>query len=357
MSRPNTDNSGRIVRTVANGHTQEAPPPSAADMERREPKIADMLPRFKDDFSRVLPKHLTPDRFLRLALSALRTKPQLAECTAASFMSCLMQCAQLGLEPNTAMDHAYLIPREDKQRSERESKRQKRPVTWLECHLQIGYKGYLQLAANAGVLIRPHVVHEGDMFDYGYGENPFLRHEVSKDPKRSTRPITHTYAVASSPHFGGEKPFVVLDDAEVMERKALNPNSKRSSSPWNTSTGRKRMYEKTAVRALIAWVPQSPEQLQRAAALEDASEGARSLASSVDSSVVEALQGHGMEFPHGVDGDEEDPDERGVIDTTAEPGGGAPALPESTKNVDTVTLEEAVRGDQGQLQLNEKPKN
>jgi recombination protein RecT len=269
-----------------------------------------------------------------------------------------MQCAQLGLEPNTAMDHAYLIPREDKKRSDRESKRQRRPITWLECTLQIGYKGYLHLAANAGVLVRAHVVHDGDTFDYGFGDSPFIRHQVSKDPKRSSRPVTHVYAVAASAHFDGEKPFVVLDDAEVMDRKALNPNAKRASSPWNTPTGKKRMYEKTAVRALIAWVPQSPEPLQRAAALDEASEGARSLESCVDTSVVEALQGHGMEFPQS-EGDDEDSDEGAVIETTGESASGTPALPACTNDVGTATLEEAVRGDRAtaQLRLNDDNKN
>lgn len=223
MTRPNTDNSGRIVRH--NGANQTPPPKAAAeasDAKAQAPAtIEDILPRYEKDFARVLPKHLTPERFMRLALSALRTTPELSRCTAASFLSCLMQCAQMGLEPNTALDLAYLIPYENKKRSKAESERQGRPVKWLDCTLQTGYKGYLQLARNAGVHIQAYAVREGDDFDFEYGLNPTLRHRPSKAPNRSARPFTHAYAVAKSSDFADIPVFVVLSREEVLARKAL----------------------------------------------------------------------------------------------------------------------------------------
>jgi hypothetical protein len=90
MSRPNTDSSGRIVRNGGNGTPHSPPPQGAPEANKKEAlaTIADLLPRYERDFARVLPKHLTPERFMRLALSALRTKRALADCTAASFLSC-----------------------------------------------------------------------------------------------------------------------------------------------------------------------------------------------------------------------------------------------------------------------------
>ncbi|HTU64281.1 MAG TPA: recombinase RecT, partial [Polyangiales bacterium] len=294
MSRPSTDNSGRIVRHGQNGNHNTPPPQAAGEAGKDDAPttIADLLPRYEQDFRRVLPKHLTPERFMRLALSALRTTPGLADCTAASFLSCLMQCAQMGLEPNTALDLAYLIPRENRKRSEAESKRLRRPVKCMECTLQVGYKGYLQLARNANVHIMAYAVRDGDEFDYEYGLQPTLRHKPSSAANRSSRAFTHAYAVAKSPDFTDVPVFVVLSREEIMARKSLSGGSAKGGSPWTSKVGEERMWQKTAVRALVAWVPKSSEHLSRATMIDDASEGTRSLASSVDAGVLDTLQSH-----------------------------------------------------------------
>ena len=298
MSGPQTDSSGQIVKK--NGNT------AVAKVEKSESTLIDMLPRFQADFERVLPKHLTPERFVRLAVSAIRTNPALAKSTAASFMSCLLQCAQMGLEPNTPLDLAYLIPRKNGKKSKEESERLGRSVTVTDCTLQTGYKGYLQLARNANVHIVAYAVREGDEFEYELGLHPTLRHKPSKAADRYKKPFTHAYAVAKSPDFPDIPVFVVLTRDEVLARKAIGGGG----DAWR-GVGEERMWQKTAVRALIAWVPKSVEKLATAAALDDASEGARSLASSIDASVSEDMRKHGLEFPADNDAD--------VITTTAEP--------------------------------------
>jgi phage RecT family recombinase len=267
----------------------------------------------------------------------------------------------MGLEPNTPLDLAYLIPREDKKRSAAESRRLKRTVKYYECTLQIGYKGYLQLARNAAVHIQAYAVRAGDLFEFEYGLNPTLRHKPSEAPNRRKQPFTHAYAVARSSEFPDTPVFVVLTRDEVLARKALNAGSSSDGSAWNADVGEERMWQKTAVRALIAWVPKSSEQrstesahLARAAALDEASDGTRSLSSSVDADVIDTLQSHGLEFPQ--EEDDCGASDENAIDTTAEP---ANALPESTGNVDNVTLEEAVRGEPSpaQLRLKDDSKN
>lgn len=300
MSGPQTDSSGQIVKkSGGNG---------VAKVDKAEAQLVDLLPRFQGDFERVLPKHLTPERFVRLAVSAVRANPELAKSTAASFMSCLLQCAQMGLEPNTPLDMAYLIPRKNGKRSQDESRRLGRPVTVIDCTLQVGYKGYLQLARNANVHIVAYAVREDDEFEYELGLNPTLRHKPSKAADRYKRPFTHAYAVAKSPDFPDIPVFIVLTREEVLARKAVG-----GGGPAWSGVGEERMWQKTAVRALVAWVPKSVEKLQIAAALDDASEGARSLASAIDASVSEDMHKHGMEFPVEADAD------NGAIDTTAEP--------------------------------------
>lgn len=73
---------------------------------------------------KALPTVLTPERFTRIVLTALSSNRQLQECTPPSFLGAMMQAAQLGLEPNTPLGQAYLIPY--------------RNHGTLECQFQIG---------------------------------------------------------------------------------------------------------------------------------------------------------------------------------------------------------------------------
>lgn len=89
--------------------------------------IADLIKAMQPEIKKALPEVITVERFTRMALSALNTTPKLKECTQMSFLSALMNAAQLGLEPNTPLGQAYLIPYKNK--------------GVLECQFQIGYKG------------------------------------------------------------------------------------------------------------------------------------------------------------------------------------------------------------------------
>ena len=100
--------------------------------------IVDMVKALEPEIRKALPAVLTPERFTRMALSAINNTPALADCTPMSFIAALMNAAQLGLEPNTPLGQAYLIPYKNK-------------GVW-ECQFQLGYKGLIDLAANSHFL-------------------------------------------------------------------------------------------------------------------------------------------------------------------------------------------------------------
>ncbi|RIQ47810.1 recombinase RecT, partial [Bordetella avium] len=99
----------------------------------------------KSTLAAVLPRHVSADRMLKIALGALRTTPKLMGCTVESLMGAVVQCSQLGLEPNTPLGHAYLIPFE---------KRRKQGNDWvtdkIEVQIVLGYKGLIDLARRSG---------------------------------------------------------------------------------------------------------------------------------------------------------------------------------------------------------------
>lgn len=227
--------------------------------KRRSPanSLAELLMQQKDQIALAIPKHMTADRMLRISMTALRTTPKLAECTPASFLSCVMSAAQLGLEVNTPLGHAYLIPR----------KNNKSKVT--ECTLLVGYQGMIDLARRSGQLRRIHayVVREGDHFAWTLGLDPDIQHRPAGGNENA--PITHAYAVARLQ--SGDDVFAVLTRNEIEKRRKRGASGSGIKTPWDTDYDA--MALKSAVRALWAFLPKSSE-MAMAVSVEEAHERA-----------------------------------------------------------------------------------
>lgn len=259
---------------------------AAVEVHKPEsPPMVRLLYDMRNEIARALPQHISAERMSRVALTALRATPELMECDPGSFVGSMLQCAQLGLEPNTPLGQAYLIPRRKKGRERK------------VCTLMVGYQGMLDIAGRSGRLgpIQAHVVREGDSFRWRLGLDPTIEHTPGDRPDRHVAPITHVYAVARLVE-GGAAIFRVLTVAEVELRRARSGEREGSSSPWQTDY--EAMCLKTAVRALWPWLPKSAE-MARAQALEVAAEVGGSQAGSWDPAVSEALKKHGV----GVDDD------------------------------------------------------
>lgn len=259
MGRAKTNASGQIQRS-------RAPGSDLATFLTR-----DLAPQIKT----ALPKHLDSDRMARIALTALRTTPKLGECDKYSFAAAILSSAQLGLEVNTPLGHAYLIPRMNRRAGQ------------MECNLQLGYQGMLELARRSGMVssIFAHTVHEGDEFEETLGLDPDLRHVPNHDVDRTERNMTHVYAVAVMKD--GGRQFVVLSKREVIKRK----NVGQSGPAWKDHF--LAMARKTAVRALFTWIPKSPE-MARAGALDDHSAGAVPREAAIDVQVHDAVTNLGV---------------------------------------------------------------
>src|SRR4029077_4991541 len=61
-----------------------------------------------------LPNAMAGPRFLRIALTELRTNAMLLQCTPESVIGSVIQAAQLGLELDHVLGQGYLIPYKDK---------------------------------------------------------------------------------------------------------------------------------------------------------------------------------------------------------------------------------------------------
>ncbi len=63
---------------------------------------------FRKAVSKALPRHLHPDRFIRVALTAMMRTPKLASCDQKSFFDAMLTLSALGIEPDGR--RAHLIP-------------------------------------------------------------------------------------------------------------------------------------------------------------------------------------------------------------------------------------------------------
>lgn len=186
---------------------------------------------FKAQIAMALPKHITPDRFIRVALTAMQKTPKLLDCTQSSLFQSLLTCSQLGIEPDGRM--AHLIPYGN------------------VCQLIIDYKGLSALAMRSGEILPPHadVVCENDLFEYDRGE---VKKHVIDFRKPRGKPYA-AYAIVRYKE-GGEK----AECMSMEEVDAIRKRSKASSSgPWVTDYNE--MAKKTVFRRLSKWLPLSPE--------------------------------------------------------------------------------------------------
>ena len=216
--------------------------------------MANQISRMKGAMEQVLPKHMTADRMVRVAIMAVRTTPHLAECSSASVISCFMACSMLGLEPNSPLHQAYLIPYWSTK------------LNGYECQLIVDYRGKLDLARRSGEIasIQAHAVYQGDVFEYELGLTPTLKHKPSDKADRvQPDKLTHCYCVVRLKEAGTDPIFVVLSRAEIELRRMRGASGKKDRAgkpihtPWNTDY--EKMAKKTAVHECMTWAPRSAE--------------------------------------------------------------------------------------------------
>jgi len=212
--------------------------------------LQNLLARHKDQIALALPKHMTADRMLRVALTAATTNPELLKCDARSVASCIVQAAILGLEPNTPLGEAYLIPYKG------------------ICQLIPGWKGLLKLVRNTGelVMINAQVVRQNDTFEFEDGLDPTLRHKRAPGGPEQRGPVVSYWAGAILR--SGGRQFVVLarEEAEAHGRRFSKTFGK---GPWTTDFDA--MALKTCIRKLCKYLPASVE-TQTACALDEQTE-------------------------------------------------------------------------------------
>lgn len=200
---------------------------------KRPITVLDKLEAMKPQIALALPRHLNPDRMIRIALTCLRTNPNLAECDPQSLLASVMLASQLGLEPGV-LGQCFLIPYKK------------------TCTLVPGWLGILDLVNRAGKATAwTGAVYANDEFEWALGDSPYVRHRPSGD--EST--LTHCYAIARVK--GSEYPVIEVWPVDKIKkhRDRFNKVGDRHYSYSHFE-----MYgRKVALLQALKYVPRSVE--------------------------------------------------------------------------------------------------
>ena len=257
----------------------------AAPKNPRLDTLRAMFEKAKPSIASVLPKHLTAERILKITLSAASRTPDLLLCTPQSILLAVMQSATLGMEPNTPLGEAYLIPFKNRVKVKGEDGKEYEE-TRMEAQFMPGYRGLLKLAIQSGEVqsITARPVYERDDFEVEYGLDEKLVHRPYQPPVPPPRPqgpvktaaevtkrnedlaawrqaiedgghgqMLAVYAVAV--YKGGGKTFELMWRTDVDSIRLRSKSA--DSGPWVTDFDQ--MALKTVIRRLCKRLPLSPE--------------------------------------------------------------------------------------------------
>jgi recombination protein RecT len=218
----------------------------------------DLLQQMKPQLALAMPRHVDPDRMIRIIFTSVRRNPDLLNCTKESLIDCIIQCTQLGLEFGGPLGHAYPIPFMN---------RKANPAR-LECQLIIGYKGLLKLARQSGEVgaVSARVVNAKDFFEYEYGLNEKLRHIPYEVMGENDDPGAPKYAYAIFRLKDGSYHFDVMSVYEIEWIRKASPGA--NSPAWRDHWDE--MAKKTVLRRASKMSPASVEDnLARAIAIDE----------------------------------------------------------------------------------------
>jgi recombination protein RecT len=203
-------------------------------------EVRGALTRMEPQFKAALPKHVTPDRFLRITMTAVQGNPKLLECNRTSLYAACMKAAQDGLLPDGR--EGAIIPR-------------KGVAQW-----QVMVAGVMKKVRNSGEISTwsVHTVHENDDFEYVLGDDERITHRPALKNRGA---LIGAYSIVlmkdgeRSREYMGEDEILSIRDRSDGYRYAKSKGS--TDNPWITDPGE--MYKKTVIRRHSKRLPMSTD--------------------------------------------------------------------------------------------------
>lgn len=211
-------------------------------------ELGDYLAQYADKIADVIPRHLTPDRLIKMACIASNGQPKLLQCTLPSIVQSVMKSAELGLDCSGTLGEAYLVPYKHSWKDE-----SNRWQSELRCQLIPGYRGLIKLARQGGQVakISAHVAYAKDEFYVELGTTDTIVHRPYMDGDRGE--MRAVYAVATLNDGSTQSDWMPKADVDKIRARS----KAKDNGPWNTDYDE--MARKTVVKRLCKYLPSSTE--------------------------------------------------------------------------------------------------
>jgi recombination protein RecT len=195
--------------------------------------LATMAPEFRS----ALPAHITPERFIRTAQTALNMNPDIVDCDRRSIYGAVMKAAQDGLVLDGR--EAALV--------------RFRSKAGDQCQYMPMVAGILKKARNSGEIstISAHVVYSNDTFNYTLGDDEKIEHKPCLTGERG-KPML-VYAVATFKDGGKQRAIMTV--AEIERVRAVS--RAKDGGPWVQWWDE--MAKKTVIRRLAKYLPSAAD--------------------------------------------------------------------------------------------------
>ena len=192
-----------------------------------------LVEKMEGQFKMVLPPHVSPEKFIRVLLTAAQDEPRLIE-DRASFYSAALKCATDGLIPDKREAAIVLFG----------GKAQYLPMI----------AGVLKKVRNSGELesITAHVVYDNDEFEYELGDNERIVHRPNLTGERGKPKLA--YAIAKTKDGGVYRE--IMSEAQIDDVRKVS--RAKDSGPWAGAFADE-MRRKTVLRRLAKRLPMSTD--------------------------------------------------------------------------------------------------
>lgn len=209
--------------------------------KRPEHPMVRMLESKRDALREFAPTGYEFSQALAIFKSAIQRNPNLLSCTASSIANSVAEAIKLGLVEGGPLGQCYLVPYAG------------------NCTLQLGYRGMVTLAANAGVMIDAGPIYSTDTVVYQEGTDPVFRLTPPWPIPEDRGDLVGAYAVATFPNGHKRAKVIGYNDPDTRASRAKSRsnggrNPMKGTPPWEPQ-----WLAKTAIRRLASQIPQSPK--------------------------------------------------------------------------------------------------
>jgi recombination protein RecT len=230
----------KAVEAMGNALPPQQSQPTATGVNpyrKAESYLKAMLPAITE----ALPKSkgMDAERIMRITLTTLKSNPKLLETSIESLLSCVLQSAQLGLEPNL-LGSCYFVPYKN------------------TCSFIIGYRGMIDLVTRSGEVktIVSNPVYEKDIFVEVYGKEERFEHVPSRELDRGA--LKGFYAYAHMKNGGFKAEYMSIEEINrIRNEHSISYKFDKNNSIW--AKHYEAMCTKTIIKKLVKTLPISTE--------------------------------------------------------------------------------------------------